>query len=268
MSGEYTELWTELRTALCASLFALPAPVAVLASDWPTWYRASAIWALTAGSVYTFGRWMWAGDDDEIEETDVSDEPADRAADQRELVEQLVHVVAPNWSKTFDQPEQLHFNDLPERLDATVHSVFTELDGDGGIQPHRLTPQSSVVSDLNLLPELDLFACEDPNLASAYDHIVEGNHTEMDSEEFAFVDALWFARNETIALTPTQPEEDYARRAVGSLLTEICGIIEAGYVLVPQFFDDEGEFEEEGEDIAPGLTAAFTAEWENAGKAE
>jgi hypothetical protein len=75
-------------------------------------------------------------------------------------------------------------------------------------------------------------------------------------------ETLWSARNRIIEET-TQTGDDDPRRAVGSFLTAICEIIETGYVLVPQYFDDgdDGDFDE-GEDIAPGLTAAFTTEWE------
>lgn len=172
-----------------------------------------------------------------------------RAADQQDLVDQLVHGVTESWSKTFDRPELLRYNQLPNRLDGVVHSVLVQLDGDGGVQPHRLSPKGTNV---------DLFAGEgSPRYAYPPTDDTDG---ETPAETLAFINALWSIRNRVVDAVPTTSDA-VTRFAVGSLLAELCELLEASYELVPQFFDDEGDHESESVDIAPGLTAAFKAEW-------
>ncbi len=182
----------------------------------------------------------------------MSNETTTTDRDQHDLVQQLVHSVARSWSGTFDRPELVRYNHLPERLDGIVHSVLVELDGDGGVQPHRLAPKSN--------PELDLFAGVH-SLRHAYPPN-ENSHT-LSAEMRIFVDALWLTRNRVIGIdTATEPED--VRSVVGSFLIALCLMIEANYELVPQYYNDDGDFESDGLDVAPGLTAAFTAEWAQA----
>lgn len=244
--------YTELEMGLRAPLFALPVLPLMLLWEWPAWYRAVAVWLLASSTVYAYGWWIRENEDDS------NDEPEETGmSDQSDVVEQLVRIVAPNWYKVFDRPDLVHYNDMTERLNATVRSVFVELDGNGGIQPHRLAPQGN--------PGIDLFDdnraafCNFPYLGTGPDAL----HTDRDA--LALLAAVSAARERIINGAKWDANTD-PRHAVGALLTAICEIIEAGYVLVPQFYDDDGEFEEEGDDIAPGLTAAFTAEWEGASK--
>lgn len=246
--------YTELELVLRAPLFALPVAPLMLLWAWPAWYQAVAVWLLATATTYAYGWWIRDNIDVPVmTEPDGGSIDADRVADQSEVVEQLVHVVAPEWSVAFERPDLVCYNELPERLNAVVRSVLTELDGEGDIQPHRLTPQSN--------PGVDLF---DKDRAALRDYPYIGNGRDarsINNDTLAFVTAIQSAQDRVIA-DPGQPEVDNVRRAVGELLAGICEIIEAGYVLVPQFYDDDGELESEGQDIAPGLTAAFTTEWE------
>lgn len=245
--------YTELELGLRAPLFALPVAPLMLLWAWPAWYRAVAVWLLASATTYAYGWWIRDNIDVPVAtEPDDGSPDADRVADQSEVVEQLVHVVAPEWSVVFERPDLVCYNELPERLNAVVRHVLTELDGNGGIQPHRLAPHGK--------PGIDLF--DDRAALCNYPHIGDGrDELNISDDALAFVAAVRSAQVRVMA-AEAQAEDDDPRRAVGALLTSFCRVIEAGYVLVPQFYDDDGELGSEGQDIAPGLTAAFTTEWE------
>jgi len=171
-------------------------------------------------------------------------------SEQREVAVQFAYVVAQSWSKTFTAPELLHFNNLRDRLEGVAHSVFVELSGDGGIDVFRLTPKAH--------PELDLLDL-DWLLRHAYSlrQVDDPDGPEPALDLLRAIHRCQLARQHAAAeLGGVLPVESVHRFLAG-----ICRIIEDGYLLVPLHFADNGQFESEGQDIAPGLTVAFETVW-------
>lgn len=150
--------------------------------------------------------------------------------DQREFAQSLVFT-AEYWLGPM--PADLpHMDRLSERLDGLVFSLFPELEGTGNLPLCRLSPKDA--------PDVDLvdYDLHDqwPNVDAYNPHVRE------------FLTAV--KKRLDSALTNAGPDVD-RRKAMGDLLISLCELIEEGYELSLAG----------GPNIAPGLAAAVTAEW-------
>lgn len=162
---------------------------------------------------------------------------------QKEFVNQLVYVIAEGWSGPM--PADLpHMDSIHERVTGAVHSLIVNLEGFGGIQPHRLSPKH--------IPNLDLLG---QSWSLRYP-VPEGDSQELIAARL-FMQGIDDAVVEAEALAAVYNLPH--RQVLDHFLAAVCRSIEEGYVLVPQFYDEDGEPESEGDDIAPGLAAVFAA---------
>lgn len=174
--------------------------------------------------------------------------------EQRDVAVQFVHVVAQSWSKNFTD-DLANFNNLRDRLEGVVHTVLVQLSGNGGVDAFRLTPKSQ--------PELDLFDL-DWSLQHAYPLDDSASGTPDPDGPPAAVELLRAIYRCQLAIEgapSVSPAESVHRFLAG-----ICRILEEGYLLVSLYFDEEGQFESEGRNVAPGLTVAFETVWAEAAK--
>lgn len=136
-----------------------------------------------------------------------------------------------------------HRDTLDDRLDTFVFGLWNQLEGNGGLDPHRLSPKGR--------PDVDIVI---PGMHSAWnnpDHFKpEGDADRAAAELFTAVRAKL---GEHQAKATAEKPEPLA--AMTALVTDILQIIEAGYELVRQEDVPGGD----GPDIAPGLTAAYQA---------
>ncbi|WP_157239473.1 hypothetical protein [Catenuloplanes japonicus] len=160
--------------------------------------------------------------------------------EQRELAEQLAYVIVPNWAGPLPA-DLLHLDTVPARLGGVVHSLFVELQGDGGVMPHRLSPKGN--------PDLDLLDIDQsPRYAYPPD---DTDRAKIPADTLTLIDAI---RAQEIARhDATGPLSE----VIAGFVTAILAVIEAGYQLVPQRYDEDGVHLGEGDDIAPGLVEAF-----------
>jgi hypothetical protein len=124
-----------------------------------------------------------------------------------------------------------------------VRSLFAELAGDGGVQPHRLSPKGH--------PELDLLTA-DGWLRHAH-RDVEANGARLPAEMSALLCSMRIDRDKW-----TRPVDPYGRLPwdlVGGFLCDVLQTIGGEFELVPLAFDGAGVVHE-GADITPGLTTA------------
>ena len=158
--------------------------------------------------------------------------------DQKDFVSSLVFT-AGQWLEPVPADCQ-DLDPLPERLGGLVFSLFPELEGAGNMPQMRLSPKGQ--------PDLDLveYGLHDqwPN--------IDADQPQVTELLTAVADVLRRAQS-----TAGEPRE-----AMGGLVADLCRLIEAGYELRPQFFDaDTDRYLGDGDDVAPGVTAAFLAAW-------
>jgi hypothetical protein len=163
------------------------------------------------------------------------------SSDQHDLVQQLIHT-AGTWAGPMpvDLP---HFEPLTHRLPGVFHSTIVELEGYGGVHPHRLSPKGK--------PDLDLL---DGDWSMRSFPLDDEDRVMLPAEGVALMEEVGRAHDKAIA-SPTPILAD----VVAAFLADVLRAVEDGFELVPQFFDEDGVHVGEGVDIAPGLTAAFEA---------
>lgn len=174
-------------------------------------------------------------------------------AAQRDFCDQMVYAVARTWSGTMPADMADRYESYDARLNGVVHSLFTELQGEGGLNPHRLSPNRAPDVDLLDLPW---------SLEHAYPVTEEQRFTLEPGVAVDLLRAIDEEANEAIGWAyVTKPP--YAE-VIGDFLHRVCLLFERGYRLRSVFIDEDGDVVGEGKDIAPGLSAAFAATWERA----
>ncbi len=158
--------------------------------------------------------------------------------DQREVVCTFVHV-ANYWLGPMP-PDLDHKYQLPERLDGFCFSLFPELEGAGNLPQMRLTPK--------LHPDVNLV-----------NHDMHDTWPDWTKADNTFVRAFMVAV--MVVLSEVKTLDVDRREAMGRLAVAVCRIIEHGYVLRAELFNDD-EFVGLGEDVAPGLAEAFKTTWD------
>lgn len=167
--------------------------------------------------------------------------------DQDNLVEQLVYVIAPQWSSPMTGRLAI-FSPLPERLDGIIHSLLTELGGDGGVDRCRLAAKSR--------PDVDLLALE-WSPTHAYPLLGARPPVGVPAELVALLVAIEQRRD------TYQGTTDTVRAVVGDFIGHVLFLIEQGFELTPIYTNEAGRPVGEGDDIAPGLSEAFRQAWPN-----
>lgn len=155
---------------------------------------------------------------------------------QRDFVEQIVFEAV---QMTKPLPADLtHRDTIPDRLNIVVAGILCDLEGDGGTEPYRLSPK--------LQPDVDL---TEHGMRHDWLNRFPGAGPKR---EFMLALLQVYARAQgEPAIVP----------ALGQLLHGLASLIEGGYELVPVLFDDNGMYEDDGLDIAPGLAAAVRFAW-------
>jgi hypothetical protein len=159
--------------------------------------------------------------------------------DQREVVRCLVSI-AEDWLKPMPAGCE-RMNPLPERLDGFVFSLFVQLEGAGAMEQMRLSPKGR--------PEVDLV-----------EHHMHGQWPNTDADD---QHVRTFLGGVAAILRHAQAVNAEPREVMFWLAHRICLLIEDGYELRPQLFD-ENEHIGEGDDVAPGLPEAFALAWATA----
>jgi hypothetical protein len=152
--------------------------------------------------------------------------------DQREFTQHLAHV-ANHWLGPMPADCQ-HMNPLPERLDGFVFSLWPELEGAGGLPPYRLSPKGR--------PDVDLV-----------DHGLHSQWPNVDADDQDVRNLLTAVTN---ILDRRKQAGGQPRQVMGRMLADLFSMFEDGYELVPLEFDDNDALVGEGDNVAPGLTAA------------
>lgn len=165
----------------------------------------------------------------------------ERRTDQRDLALQL-HVTA-TYSWAGNLPPDLRHYTLKDRLDGFIHSFIVTLEGDGGSEPHRLSPKTNPALDLMDLPDVSLrYPVQDG-----------GDRTGLPAEAEEFVAGILEVRDLIL-----NGEWTGNLDPVIAFAEAVCQFIEHRYLLVPLTCDeDSGEVCREREDIAPGLAEAY-----------
>ena len=130
---------------------------------------------------------------------------------------------------------------LRGRLDGFAFSLFQTLEGGDGIAQCRLSPKGHPGTDL---------------VAWHMHHTLLGSSAE-EPDVRAFLAGLAGVVDSAVSVGGS-------REVMGRLAAEVCRIVEDGYELRFQYFADDDRFVEEGDDIAPGLVAAFQQAWTEA----
>jgi hypothetical protein len=160
--------------------------------------------------------------------------------DQQEVVDQLVfdanQCLGP-WPPGLD-------DSLTRRLGTFAFSLFPELEGAGGLPQMRLSPKHE--------PSINLV-----------EHEMHDTWPDFINADNTYVRA--FLMTIRYVLTVAQELDVAPREAMGRLATAVCRIIEDGYVLRAENYDEDDDTVELGPDVAPGLTDAFTAAWNRDG---
>lgn len=164
--------------------------------------------------------------------------------DQRCLVDQLAFVVGESWLRPMSG-RLAYLDPIPRRLDGIVHSLLVELDGDGGINRHRLASKTH--------PDVDLLAL---NWSPRFAYPLMGSKPPP-SVPAALGDLLAAIEERRNSYPAEQP----AVAVVGDFITHVLHAIEQDFTLNPIYVDDDGRPNGEGADIAPGLSMAFGAVW-------
>lgn len=134
---------------------------------------------------------------------------------------------------------------LTERLSGLVFSLFPQLDGAGDMPQMRLSPKGH--------PEKNLVGC------GLHDQWPDTDADDPDVATFLKKVADVLSRfREAAVLADT----DAGDVVMGQMTAELCQVIEEGYELRPQWFDDDDRFTGEGDDVAVGLAKAFAAAWD------
>jgi hypothetical protein len=170
----------------------------------------------------------------------------ERAETQRELVNQLVHSIARTWAGPMPVDMADRYEAIGARLAGVVHSLFVNLRGHGGIQPHRLSPKGQPAVDFFDLPW---------SLEHAYPIAEEKLRTLEPQAAVDFLRTVEGAANDVEGAAFRSGSTH--REAINDFLLTVCTILERGYELVPLIFDTRGNFVREAGDIAPGLAEAF-----------
>lgn len=158
-------------------------------------------------------------------------------SDQDEFTAELV-CIGQEWLAPMPA-DLLHRNPLSERLSGFVFSLLVALEGGGQLPQYQLLPQGK--------PDVDLMT------KGLHEQWHRAGHESP--EVAAFLSAL------SATVTEVQAAGGQPSEAMRAVAVKICALIEDGYVLVPEFFDDEDEYTGFGRDVAPGLAAAMQAAW-------
>jgi len=156
------------------------------------------------------------------------------ATDQQEFVEQLAHI---GEQALAPMPPGLAYKDtVPDRLNQLVFGLLVNLEGSGGIDPHRLSPKGRPTLDLAEQPLHDLWAGGsdggDPRVRDLFDQAAK-------------------------LVAQAQEGAESPREAVDRLTTGLCAMFEEHYEVVRLFCDGDGDVVEEGDDVTPGLVDAY-----------
>ncbi len=150
-------------------------------------------------------------------------------------------------------PSDLAERDTPaERLDDFVFGLFCDLVGDGGLDPHRLSPKGR--------PDVDVVIT---SMHSAWNN---PDYFEPEDEAEREADKLFTAVRAKLGERLATVDQSDLLTVMTVFAGDVFQIIEDGYELVRQEFDEDGEYlpGQDGPDIAPGLVAAYQAAMSNA----
>jgi len=163
--------------------------------------------------------------------------PETHPTDLHEVVDSLVHI-GRTWAERLPD---LVDTSLRRRIEGAAFSAMVIIDGDGGPGPVQLSPKTS--------PDVDLGG--------------------LDLHEVLYDPTLLDDPNQRLLVTRVQrATQAHARRTgrpeqvIGEFLTALCCVIAAHYQLRLLDTDfDTGQVLGAGDDLAPGLPAAFAAAW-------
>lgn len=158
--------------------------------------------------------------------------------DLRDVVYDLVNI-GKTWGG--DLPPEFGDTSIERRLRGAAFSILVLVDGDSGPGPVRLTPK-------NRPDEVDLGG--------------QALHEVMDSPEYIDdPDARRFVERvqQVTGAFVGNPPDVALKLAVGA----VCQLLADDYELNVRYIDEDGYADGEGENLAPGLPAAFKQVWES-----
>lgn len=137
-------------------------------------------------------------------------------------------------------------SELPDtrrgRVQGAAFSVLVTIDGDSGAGPIRISPKSN--------PDVDLGGL-------ALHEVFDANAGEVDDAgQRELLVRMW----ESVEMTLSSPHSSH-RAALGAFMTLACRMLAEYYEIRLVVTDEDGYGVGVGDDLAPGLVAAFTEVW-------